>query len=69
MKIFSISKYKSANENVYTEKLEAELSEAFLDLKEFIELSELIISRFLNRKVKIKSSGKSLRRQTELMHF
>ncbi len=39
MKIFSISKYKSANENVYTEKLEAELSEAFLDLKEFIELS------------------------------
>ena len=38
MKTFSISKCKSADENIYTEKLRTELSDAFLDLKEFIEL-------------------------------
>ncbi|MDE6124900.1 MAG: DUF2461 family protein [Eubacterium sp.] len=37
-KTFSISKCKSADENVYTERLETELSAAFLDLKQFIEL-------------------------------
>lgn len=38
MKSFSISKYKEVNENVYNENLKTELSNAFLDLKAFIEL-------------------------------
>lgn len=38
-KCFSISKTKSINESVYTQKLKEELSNAFMDLKEFVELS------------------------------
>ena len=38
MKCFSISKTKSVNDSVYTQELETELSNAFMDLKEFIEL-------------------------------
>lgn len=39
MKVFCVSKYKSVDETVYGEKLAAELTNAFIDLKEFIELS------------------------------
>lgn len=38
MKCFSISKSKLVNKNVYSPELEAELANAFLDLKEFVEL-------------------------------
>lgn len=38
MKTFGISKCKEVNEAVYSPKLAAELTTAFLDLKEFIEL-------------------------------
>lgn len=37
-KFFSISKCKSINKSVYTQELETELSNAFMDLKEFVEL-------------------------------
>lgn len=39
MKSFGISKCKAADESVYCADLAAELSEAFLDLKDFVELS------------------------------
>lgn len=38
MKCFSVSKTKSVNDSVYTQELETELSNAFMDLKEFVEL-------------------------------
>lgn len=38
MKCFSIDKSRPVNENVYSERLRAELSEAFFDLKDFMEL-------------------------------
>ena len=38
-KCFSISKTKSVNDSIYTQELEAELSKAFMDLRDFIELS------------------------------
>ncbi|MDE6722879.1 MAG: DUF2461 family protein, partial [Eubacterium sp.] len=38
MKTFSISKCKAVNENIYCEKLSKELTDAFLDLKECIEI-------------------------------
>ncbi|MGN0535813.1 MAG: DUF2461 family protein [Eubacterium sp.] len=38
MKCFSFSKCKSVNESVYTQELETELSNAFMDLKEFVKL-------------------------------
>lgn len=37
-KSFSICKTKSVNENVYTQELKMELSNAFIDLKELVEL-------------------------------
>lgn len=37
-KCFSICKTKSVNENVYTQELKTELSNAFIDLKELVEL-------------------------------
>ena len=38
MKTFSISKCKAVDDNVYTAELGTELTEAFMDLKEFVEL-------------------------------
>ena len=38
MKCFSVSKTKLVNESVYTQELKTELSNAFMDLKEFVEL-------------------------------
>lgn len=38
MKCFSVSKTKSVNDSVYTQELKTELSNAFMDLKEFVEL-------------------------------
>ena len=38
-KCFSISKTESVNDSIYTQELETELSNAFMDLKEIIELS------------------------------
>lgn len=38
MKCFNVSKTKLVNESVYTQELETELSTAFIDLKEIIEL-------------------------------
>lgn len=38
MKSFSISKSKSVNETVYNKDLAVELADAFLDLKDFVEL-------------------------------
>lgn len=38
MKCFRVSKTKSVNDSVYTQELETELSNAFMDLKEFVEL-------------------------------
>lgn len=38
MKCFSVSKTKSVNDSVYSQELETELSNAFMDLKEFVEL-------------------------------